>query len=205
MKSIKGVYLLVCVLFLSACSSLHQLDRTGEKAYWMTYKPDQRGAIFTKNEKFCSEQAADAAFNSTFDTVNKLAADIAGKADIGVESKVSLTKNVVQLAQKSQAVLMQRESMYRICELSLNGFLGEGAAERLFLQTLEISKTIALAEVATALNNENIRKPTESEEVKKEDEGAEQQKQEKYRGGKQKKSKEAIQDFLEKNLNKATQ
>jgi outer membrane biosynthesis protein TonB len=51
--------------------------------------------------------------------------------------------------------------MYRICELSLNGYIDPATTRELFSKTLDVSMTIALAEVANALHNgSQLNQPT---------------------------------------------
>jgi len=89
----------------------------------LVYTASIRGAYFKTVEgttKFCAEPPPDVAL----DSLQKLAAelkvaipetvDAAGKVETEVSSKV------VQLAGRTQLILLARELLYRSCELSLN-------------------------------------------------------------------------------------
>ena len=90
-------------------------------AYAVTYPSDIRGAYFIKkgsNVRICAEPAPDVAL----DTLQKLTADISAKLAATEEGSAKfsseLSAKVVQLAGRTELLLLAREMLYRACELS---------------------------------------------------------------------------------------
>jgi len=116
----------------------------------LTYPGSLRGAYLFKpgsSAKFCAEPPPDVALNTLKDiSANLKAAAQAsaaagaapqGSIDTGVSSKV--TTDVVQLAGRTQLILLARELLYRICELSAQGErFDSGAAQRMYSDVLKL-------------------------------------------------------------------
>jgi hypothetical protein len=89
----------------------------------ITYPTELRGAYFViRDDKvlYCAEPAPDIAL----DTLQKLASELSGKLPSGQEltAKIDseLSSKVVQLAGRTELILLAREMLYRACELTLN-------------------------------------------------------------------------------------
>ncbi|EHK9050378.1 hypothetical protein RH728_004234 [Vibrio vulnificus] len=130
------------MLLASGCSSFtsparyHELDDT--KSYWLDYDATRRGTIVSNgntNWKSCAEPTPDAAMN----LVSKLngSADIAGKGKVSGSGE--LNQSIVKLAEKTQMVMFLRESMYRLCELSLNSNLTPEQINTLYKSVIDSS------------------------------------------------------------------
>ncbi|HGF5181850.1 hypothetical protein [Vibrio parahaemolyticus] len=129
-------------LIASGCSSFtsparyHELQET--KSYWLDYDATRRGAIVSNGStdwKSCAEPTPDAAMN--------LVSKLSGSADIAGKGKVSgngeLNQNIVKLAEKTQMVMFLRESMFRLCELSLNANLTPEQINNLYKSVIDSS------------------------------------------------------------------
>jgi hypothetical protein len=124
MTGIRLVGLFVMAVLWAGCASLtspareHVLDEG--KTYWFDYEATRRGAILVprhekKNVVICAEPSPDVALS----IVDKFRADVGtGKVTVGGEADVE--QQAIQLAGRTQTLMVLRESLYRLCELSLN-------------------------------------------------------------------------------------
>ena len=104
-----------CINFTSPARS-SKLD--GTQAYWFDYDASRRGAFMVPNGtkmRVCAEPPPDVALSlvSKLDTTVKK--DGVGEA----EGKAEFNTTVVKLAERTQMVMLLRESLYRLCEQSL--------------------------------------------------------------------------------------
>lgn len=136
-----------CTSFTSPARQ-HELEEG--KSYWFDYDASRRGAILIpkhekKNVAVCSEPAPDVAK----DIIDKLRADVGtGKLTVGVEANVQ--ERVIQLAQRTQTIMFLRESMYRLCELSLNFQLKDDDVKNLYDKVIGTAVKMAEAESSNA-------------------------------------------------------
>jgi type III secretion system FlhB-like substrate exporter len=147
----KYIILIVFFITVSACSSFtsparkHELDSS--KSYWMDYDVTRRGTIVAGSAsswKACAEPAPDAAIG----VVAKLEGSVK-VADQGEASgKGELAQSIVNLAEKTQMVLFLRESLFRLCELSINTDIDADKTKELY-ETV-INAALALVEKETA-------------------------------------------------------
>jgi hypothetical protein len=93
------------------------------EAYAITYPTELRGAYFMKRGdlvRYCAEPAPDVAS----ETLQKIAAEISATLAAGKEIKgkvdTELGSKVIQLAGRTELILLAREMLYRACELTLN-------------------------------------------------------------------------------------
>ncbi|MFZ3185263.1 MAG: hypothetical protein WA173_14110 [Pseudomonas sp.] len=110
-------------ILLSGCTNLtspareHSLDPA--KNYWFDYDASRRGAVMIPGNsemKICSEPSPDVALN----LVSKIETSIE-KTEIGkAEGSAEFNTAIVKLAERTQMVMFLRESLYRLCEQSLN-------------------------------------------------------------------------------------
>lgn len=149
----KYISLMLAISILSGCSSFtsparkHELD--GKNSYWMDYDVTRRGTIVSKSDspwKSCAEPAPDAAIGVVAKLGGKL--DIASKG--GAEGNAELTQDIVNLAEKTQMVMFLRESLFRLCELSLNSSMDSANAEALYKKVIDAAIQLVEAEKFSA-------------------------------------------------------
>jgi Mrp family chromosome partitioning ATPase len=127
-------------------TSESQLDSA--KAHWFEYNAERRGGFMipkgegTSKVYILSEPSPDAASTATL----KLAAKAAEQGEIDTE----FAKDVVQLGQRTQAVMLLREAMYRLSEMNQNTALTEAQVSALYDKVLNAASQIALAEIKQA-------------------------------------------------------
>jgi len=145
---------LVFIFLLTGCASLtsparqHQLEEG--KIYWFDYDASRRGAVLIpnherKNIAICAEPSPDVAL----EILNKFKADVAVKeVEVGAEAEVQ--EKVIQLAKRSQTLMFLRESLYRLCELSLNFQLKDEEVKKLYEKVIDAAAKMAEAELLNA-------------------------------------------------------
>ncbi|MEZ0191189.1 hypothetical protein [Ralstonia solanacearum] len=118
-----SVGLLTCLM--SGCAAFFppaQKQDLPNGGYWLNYDTARRGAVILPkgdNYKYCAEQSPDVAVS----LVNKVQADVKAQGvDIG-SGQFESAAEVVALAGRTKTVLLARESLYRLCELSINNDL----------------------------------------------------------------------------------
>ncbi len=137
------------------CRLLSRPARTkpidGKGAYWMEYDATRRGALLLPAgeggkaaTRILAEPSPDAALSATL--------DIAAKTKSG-EVSVKLAESIVELGKRTEAVMVLRESLYRLGELVHNGALKEGDAKALFEKIL-----VEVGKIATAEKEEAVTK-----------------------------------------------
>jgi hypothetical protein len=170
----------ILVLVLSGCANPQRevkimgIDPPAPSV--VIYPSDLRGAYVVKENsqvKFCAEPVPDVAL----DSIQKMTANL--KATLGgqpIDAAVSgeLTAKVVELAGRTQLLLIAREMLYRACELSLNYNANQDTALRMYETVVRLIEALGNAETVrsdaelirsqAALDNakaalEKIRKP----------------------------------------------
>lgn len=130
------------MLLLAGCSSFtsparyHELDTN--KSYWMDYDATRRGTIVSNRSNqwsFCAEPTPDAAIN----LVSKLNASVQVMDKMEVSGDDELNQSIASLAEKTQMVLFLRESLYRLCELSINSNLTPEQVKSLYKLVMDSS------------------------------------------------------------------
>lgn len=150
MKTIRFVFLMALALSLVGCAVLTspaKQDRlnleVGDNAYWFAYDASRRGTILIVDDpnakeyrriRMCAEPAPDIAFNVISKMENSL--NYKGLEDT---AKAELTANVVKLAERTQMVMFLRESMFRLCEISINTGISQKEVETLYRDILNIA------------------------------------------------------------------
>lgn len=172
----KTALALLCIVALSGCANLTSPARStvleDNKGYWFDYDAARRGTLLVPQSsqlRACSEPSPDVALA----LVSKLEASL-GKEGVGEASgKGEFSSSVVKLAERTTTVMFLRESLYRLCEQSLNqNFTKEeilAAYEKVIDAALEIvktDKTNAETELVKARTlNELIEKGTPVENI----------------------------------------
>lgn len=151
-----------CASFTSPARN-HELD--GTKNYWIDYDVTRRGTIVSRADakwKSCAEPAPDAAIEIVAKLEGRLKVADKGEAD----AKGELTQSIVKMAEKTQMVMFLRESMYRLCELSINTGLDAGQTKDLYAAVIHASLALVEKERAEAekgkIEAENEKKRLES-------------------------------------------
>jgi len=148
-----------CVLTLAlftGCASFtsparkHELDSS--KPYWIDYDAYRRGALFIpvstahgKTVRTCAEPPPDVAMQ----LIDKFTAK-GGTGEISAEASAEISQNALQLAQRTQVIQFLRESLFRLCEISLNTQLTSDRVAELYDKVLNIAKSMAEAEKSSA-------------------------------------------------------
>jgi hypothetical protein len=141
------------VIALGGCSNFtsparsHELDSS--KAYWFDYDASRRGAVSypsDANVKTCAEPSPDVAL-SFVSSIEASAKSEAGKEAGG---KGELNATIVELAKRTQMVMFLRESLYRLCEQSLNGNIGKDDVPIIYDKIISTASDLAKSDQANA-------------------------------------------------------
>lgn len=160
--------LLSLTMVISACSAFYPPVNRGAledgKSHWFVYDSNYRGAIVISGggRKFCAEPSPDTAVTGNIDV--KIDVDKASVVDasVGLSAASALTR----LSERSQAILVLRESMYRLCEQSINGNMSDNDYLDAFKETLNAVKLIFKTELKIAEGEENRSKAELAEAMK---------------------------------------
>ena len=152
----------ICVLSMillvgNACTHFTpptQVKRFDPKTqgYWFQYAAERRGATSVPSEgnasgmMICAEPAPDIALEHTSSVLANV--NIPQTAD--AELKAEFASQVIQLAGRTQTVLLLREAMYRLCEQSLNGNLTQAQVAKLFEKVLETTVLMGQADAMSS-------------------------------------------------------
>ena len=147
-----GVFLLLvmglgCASFTSPARE-HELIEG--KTYWFDYDASRRGAIVipnhaNKNIVICAEPSPDVAL----EIVDKFKASVKlERIEVGAEADIQ--EKVIQLAKRTQTIMFLRESLYRLCEMSLNFHLEDDAVKSLYEKVIDAASKMAAAELENA-------------------------------------------------------
>lgn len=139
---------LFALVILSGCASLtnpsrlHQLDPGN--SYALDLDASRRGVYVISRDhpvSICAEPAPDVAI----EFVTKLLAEVKiPSSDLDAKTQAELSSRVIELAGRTQTVLFLRESLYRLCEQSLNGNLNSEQINELY--QIALSTALKLAE-----------------------------------------------------------
>lgn len=146
----KGLSLLLCgATLLCGCTHMtsparkHALEEG--KPYWLDYDASRRGTLIAPGPskiKTCSEPSPDVALN----LVAKIEASVK-KPEVGEASgSADFNTAVVKLAERTQMVMFLRESMYRLCEQSMNNDFSKEEILASYNKVIDTAKAIAEAD-----------------------------------------------------------
>lgn len=142
----------LALIALSGCAALTPPARTHVLTpgapYIVDYDASRRGAYILPADgslKVCAEPSPDVALES----ITKIIAELK-LADPNVDAKTQLEfqTKVVELAGRTQLVLVLRESLYRLCEQGLNGQLNSEQIASLYKQALDTVLKLAETDLA---------------------------------------------------------
>jgi len=128
---------------LTSPARSHEL---GPGAYWLDYSADRRGSVVLpagEHRIVCAEPPPDVAQQQ----VARLVASIE-RGDIQGGVTGELLSEVVQLAGRTQTVLVLRESLYRLCEQNAAGTLTREDVRAMYADVLRAVESIAAADAA---------------------------------------------------------
>jgi hypothetical protein len=118
-----------------------------------SYPADLRGAYIipetVKNTKMCAEPVPDVALGS----IEKISAELSSAfsgVTIGADGGYDLANNVVELAGRTQLLMLAREMLYRACEVSLNTPENPEVALELYQSAQQFLASIADSEQTKA-------------------------------------------------------
>jgi hypothetical protein len=89
----------------------------------ITYPSDIRGTYVVKegsNLKFCAEPVPDVALESIHKLIGDIKLTLPQQQTVGVDVTSDLTVKAIELAGRTQLLLIAREMLYRACEMSIN-------------------------------------------------------------------------------------
>lgn len=146
--------LIIFIAALSGCAKFtqparfHSIDEEG-KVYWFDYDASRRGALLYKFDpdemsknprpiRYCAEPTPDVALS----LINELKLF---KPD-GSGASASFNTSVVKLAERTQMVQFLRESLYRLCEQSINETIKYGDMKDAYLKVIEAALAMAEAD-----------------------------------------------------------
>lgn len=145
---------LAAVVLLGGCSALGgktDIDNLGDaKVTVVSYEAESRGAYFAHagvDAKYCAEPPPDVALNRSLELAGKFSGETQG-VELSAEARAALASNAVQLAGRTQLVLLARELLYRTCELALNGHLSSADVKTNYAKVVELVELLGTAEVA---------------------------------------------------------
>lgn len=156
MNSIRPVICIVLLVVLAGCASFtsparkHELDAS--KPNWLEYDAYRRGALFVpistaqgKTFRTCAEPPPDVAMQ----LVDKFTAK-GGSGDVSAEVSAEISQNALQLAQRTQMIQFLRESLFRLCEISMNMQFSPADVAGMYGKVIDSAKAMAEAEKLTA-------------------------------------------------------
>jgi hypothetical protein len=152
MKPIPILFITTILLLTQACSSLQpsgskvlQVGKSNNRV--VTFPSNRRGAYFIdKNSqmKFCAEPAPDVARESFRELSARINANIDPSTKVDAAAQSRLDAKALELAGRTELLLVAREMLYRACELSLNNDISEETVLRLYTNVSELIRALAL-------------------------------------------------------------
>ena len=147
----------VGILLLSACAmptrGVEVLKVNNSNTHAIVYPSDVRGAYFIEegsNTKFCAEPAPDVALETLEKLTAKLTASKKTPAgeDKSAEANFSpeFSAKVVELAGRTDLLLVAREMLYRACELSANNKISSAEVLVLYKNVTQLIGELATSD-----------------------------------------------------------
>lgn len=155
---------LVVIATVGCSTRAASIHRIGDSsAYVVDYLASRRGAYLrpipadpNSRERWmiCAEPAPDVAVAMTTD----IAAALKQAAQVDASGTAKVSEAIVDLAKRGQTLQLQREALYRLCELQVNGSLTREDAIALYTKVLESIQAIAFAELGDSALPEAAKK-----------------------------------------------
>ncbi|MBY0578054.1 MAG: hypothetical protein K2P57_03310 [Burkholderiales bacterium] len=156
---IRKIPILALILMISGCATPQKNARVltinDANTSVVTYPTELRGTYILRSSTgmhYCAEPTPDVAL----DAAQKLGASLGVKppagADIQASANAELSTKVVQLAGRSEVVMLAREMLYRACELTFNNPSPENSAQALEMYRIVASlvQNLGMAERTSA-------------------------------------------------------
>lgn len=138
----------ILLLGLGGCANTfggvdtHRISSTGT----VVSQPANVRSSYIKGDLLRAEPPPDAALQA----VANATAKVSTKAGTEVEAGGSLQTSIVQLAGRTQVVLIARDAFTANCLLAMNKFIGAAEVQKNFERTLDVISTIARADEKVA-------------------------------------------------------
>ncbi|MGH9554123.1 MAG: hypothetical protein ACRD3W_32395, partial [Terriglobales bacterium] len=142
----------ISLLSLTGCANLTSPARdhalTPGVPYWMDYDASRRGTLVIPRPDgtgvtVCAEPSPDIALN----LVTSILADVQlNNPNVDPKVQLEFQQSVVELTQRSETISFLRESLYRMCEQSMNGNLSSADVKELYEIALKTSLALAQAD-----------------------------------------------------------
>lgn len=148
------------LILLSGCANgpatIHRIgDETdGLNSFVVDYGASRRGAyVKTVHQggqtvvNICAEPAPDVAVALTSD----LTAELGSVPNLGnVKGGAKIVESIIDVARRGQALQIQREALYRLCELQANSGLSADRTMQLYMAVIKAIQAIAYTEFANS-------------------------------------------------------
>jgi hypothetical protein len=138
--------------FFARPATQEKLD--ANQAYWFHYEASRRGGFLVGPDskmKMCAEPAPDVALARSVELVGK-----GSYQGASAEAQAKLAEQLAQLGGRTQTVLILRESLFRLCELSINNStLTPVELKGLYKDVIDAVVQLATADVTNAQAEEN--------------------------------------------------
>lgn len=139
---------------LSACATpQYRAERftvPDQESSALSMPSDLRGTYFLESGgrlRYCAEPAPDVAMENLQKLVASLQGSVPNQASAQASVDAETSAKVVQLAGRTQLVLIAREMLYRACELSMNQpEIGKDTALAMYQEVANLIKDMAAAE-----------------------------------------------------------
>lgn len=138
---------LLSLSLLGGCASMTNPSRLHElrpdSSYAIDMDATRRAAYVIRKDQpigICAEPAPDV----SVEFVSKIMAEVQSqKGGIDAKAQAELQSKAIELAGRTQTVLFLRESLYRLCEQSLNGNLDSEHVKELYSIALQTALKLA--------------------------------------------------------------
>ena len=140
-------------------AKVHKLD-SGKGAFVTTYDSRGRGAYIVVNSDgalknsaeaksilLCAEPPPDASGNTNYADALKTSVEasaayelIKAAVNVGVDRDVTASSNIIDVAARSELVMLMRDALYRLCEFHLNGTMTPEQVSENYTQLLVMAK-----------------------------------------------------------------
>jgi hypothetical protein len=114
-----------------------------------SFPSELRGAFIrssTSTSKVCAEPFGDTAVQTALNLAGNISAKTDTVGSAGAKGTLDARAEIIALAGRTQAVLITRELLFRICEAQMNGALSPEQATQLFQDALKTVVSITNAE-----------------------------------------------------------
>ncbi|MHA6881539.1 hypothetical protein [Ralstonia pseudosolanacearum] len=147
-KTISSLSVSSLAFFICGCAAFYppvEKKNLEHGGYWLNYDAERRGAVIFPTDdhyRYCAEPAPDVAQS----VINKMQASVQSHGgELGSGSAES-DVNAIELAGRTNTVLIARESLYRICELTINQNLKNEEITEMFIAVISMISDVAKSE-----------------------------------------------------------